>query len=304
MSIEARSLTKVYGEQVALDHLSFQVDSGGVVGLLGPNGAGKSTCMRLLTGYSAPTEGDALICGVNILENPVSVRQFIGYLPENNPLYEEQYVDEYLGFSARIYGLRGSNRKKRIREMIGMTGLEPERRKPIRDLSKGYRQRVGLAQALIHDPEVLILDEPTSGLDPNQVEEIRNLIRNIGREKTVILSSHIMQEVQAMCNRVLILREGQLVVDDNTENLVNRMAGTLMLRVRFKHPVAWNDLQQMAGVTEVKAEGAYWLLQSTTLDEVSFAENVFQLAKDQNNPLIELNKTQETLEHIFQELTQ
>ncbi len=304
MSIEARSLTKVYGEQVALDRLTFQVESGGVVGLLGPNGAGKSTCMKILTGYSAPTEGDALICGVNILEHPVSVREYIGYLPENNPLYEEQYVDEYLSFTARIYGLKGSQKTQRIREMIAMTGLEPERRKPIRELSKGYRQRVGLAQALIHDPQVLILDEPTSGLDPNQVEEIRSLIRNIGREKTVILSSHIMQEVQAMCNRVLILRQGQLVVDEDTDNLVNRMAGTLTLRVRFKSHPPVEQLKQLNGVDEVWQEGDYWLLQSRYHDEVSFAEMVFQFAQQESNPLIEIYKTQETLEHVFQELTQ
>lgn len=304
MSIEARGLTKIYGENVALDQLSFQVESGGVVGLLGPNGAGKSTCMRILTGYSAPTEGDALINGVSILTHPVSVRQSIGYLPENNPLYEEQYVDEYLSFSARIYGLKSSYRKQRIREMIALTGLEPERRKPIGDLSKGYRQRVGLAQALIHDPDVLILDEPTSGLDPNQVEEIRNLIRQIGEEKTVILSSHIMQEVQAMCSRVLILREGRLVVDEDTQNLVDRMAGGLTMRVRFKRSIPVEQLKQLQGVSEVHQGDNYYLIDVKGQDEVAFAEEVFQLAQQENNPIIEMQKSQETLEHVFQELTQ
>ncbi len=304
MSIEARGLTKVYGENVALDQLSFQVESGGVVGLLGPNGAGKSTCMRILTGYSAPTEGDAFINDVSILTHPVSVRQSIGYLPENNPLYEEQYVDEYLSFSARIYGLKSSYRKQRIREMIALTGLEPERRKPIRDLSKGYRQRVGLAQALIHDPDVLILDEPTSGLDPNQVEEIRNLIRQIGEEKTVILSSHIMQEVQAMCSRVLILRKGQLVVDEDTQNLVDRMASGLTMRVRFKHNIPVEQLKQLPGVADVQNEDDYYLIEVKGQDEVTFAEEVFHLAQRENNPIIEIQKFQETLEHVFQELTQ
>jgi ABC-2 type transport system ATP-binding protein len=304
LSIEARGLTKIYGENVALDQLSFQVESGGVVGLLGPNGAGKSTCMRILTGYSAPTEGDALINDVSILAHPVSVRQSIGYLPENNPLYEEQYVDEYLSFSARIYGLKSSYRKQRIREMIALTGLEPERRKPIGDLSKGYRQRVGLAQALIHDPDVLILDEPTSGLDPNQVEEIRNLIRQIGEEKTVILSSHIMQEVQAMCSRVLILREGRLVVDEDTQNLVDRMAGGLTMRVRFKRSIPVEELKQLQGVSDVHQEDNYYLIDVKGQDEVAFAEEVFQLAQQENNPIIEMQKSQETLEHVFQELTQ
>lgn len=304
MSIEARGLTKIYRENVALDQLSFQVESGGVVGLLGPNGAGKSTCMRILTGYSAPTEGDALINGVSILTHPVSVRQSIGYLPENNPLYEEQYVDEYLSFSARIYGLKSSYRKQRIREMIALTGLEPERRKPIGDLSKGYRQRVGLAQALIHDPDVLILDEPTSGLDPNQVEEIRNLIRQIGEAKTVILSSHIMQEVQAMCSRVLILREGRLVVDEDTQNLVDGMAGGLTMRVRFKRSIPVEQLKQLHGVSEVHQGDNYYLIDVKGQDEVAFAEEVFQLAQQQNNPIIEMQKSQETLEHVFQELTQ
>lgn len=304
MSIQTAGLTKVYNEQTALDHLNFQIEAGGVVGLLGPNGAGKSTCMRILTGYSAPTEGDAWINGQSILTAPVAVRRSIGYLPENNPLYEEQYVDEYLGFSAGVYGLRGRYKKQRIREMIAITGLEPERRKPIGALSKGYRQRVGLAQALIHDPEVLILDEPTSGLDPNQVEEIRNLIRNIGQEKTVLLSSHIMQEVQAMCNRVLILREGQLVADEDTDALVNRIEGQLTVDVRFKSSMQEHDLAQLPGIEHVSRQDGYWHLQTSETDEVAFAEAIFQLAQQQQNPIIEMNKNRESLEHVFQELTQ
>lgn len=271
---------------------------------MGPNGAGKSTCMRILTGYSAPSEGDALICNKSILQDPVSVRRSIGYLPENNPLYEEQYVDEYLSFTAGIYGLKGKYRQQRIREMIAITGLEPERRKPISALSKGYRQRVGLAQALIHDPEVLILDEPTSGLDPNQVEEIRNLIREVGREKTVILSSHIMQEVQAMCNRVLILREGELVADEGTSSLVNRMQHHLTFWIRFKNEIANGELQQLPGVEEVRREaGGYIQLRTAESNEVTFAEAVFQLAQREENPIIEMQKSRESLEQIFQELT-
>lgn len=275
-----------------------------MVGLLGPNGAGKSTCMRILTGYSAPTEGEAWVCGKSILDDPIAVRRLIGYLPENNPLYEEQYVDESLSFTAGIYGLKGQYRKQRIREMIGITGLEPERRKQIGALSKGYRQRVGLAQALIHDPQVLILDEPTSGLDPNQVEDMRSLIREIGKEKTVILSSHIMQEVQAMCNRVLILRRGQLVADEETSSLVSRMEGQLHLWVRFKHAMPMAHLAQLSAVSQVSQKDDYWQIQALDNNEVALAEAIFELAQQEHNPILEMQKSQESLEHIFQELTQ
>ncbi len=303
MSIETNGLTKVFGEQVAVDHLTFQVEKGGVVGLLGPNGAGKSTCMKMLTCYSAPTEGEAYVCGKDIYQQTVEVRQSLGYLPENNPLYDEMYVEEFLSFTAGMYGIK-KGKWARIREMINLTGLQPEKQKQIGALSKGFRQRVGLAQAMIHDPPVMILDEPTSGLDPNQVIEIRNLIKEIGREKTVILSSHIMQEVQAMCNRVIILSNGQMVADEATEKLVNRMAGQTFIKVRFKNEVQEEALEKIEGVTEVKPKAQYWLLRSNLNDSENFSEKIFEFAVANQNPILEMAEESETLEQIFQELTQ
>lgn len=299
MSVEVKDLTKTFGTQTAVDHLTFNVQRGGIAGLLGPNGAGKSTCMKMLTCYSAPTEGQAHVCGYNIYEDSINVRRSIGYLPENNPLYDEMYVKEYLAFIAGMYGVK--QKTSRVNEMIGITGLEPEKHKKLGMLSKGFRQRVGLAQALIHDPEVLILDEPTAGLDPNQVVEIRDLITNIGREKTVILSSHIMQEVQAMCNRVIILSNGKMVADETTDNLVNRMAGQHYLKVRFKHPVEVQVLQNLNGVEEVTQDGGYWLLRGK--DENEMAEAAFHWAADNQNPLFELIREKESLETVFQQLT-
>ncbi|MEZ5016459.1 MAG: ATP-binding cassette domain-containing protein [Flavipsychrobacter sp.] len=218
MSIKVTSLTKVYGSQKAVNDISFELKKGEIVGFLGPNGAGKSTTMKMITGYLPPTKGDISVCGFEVQKQPMEVRKRVGYLPEANPLYFDMYVREYLEFSAGIHGL-GSKAKERIAEMITLTGLTKEAHKRIGMLSKGYKQRVGLAQAMLHDPEVLILDEPTSGLDPNQIIEIRELISNIGKEKTVLLSTHIMQEVEAMCSRVIIINNGTLVADDAIETL-------------------------------------------------------------------------------------
>ena len=215
--IEVKNITKIYGSQRALDDVSFTVKSGEIVGLLGPNGAGKSTLMKILTCFLPPTEGTASVCGHNILEEPQAVLRCIGYLPEHNPLYTEMYIPEFLQFIAGTYGIR--NVKEQTEKMIQLTGLTPELGKKIGALSKGYRQRVGLAQALIHDPEVLILDEPTTGLDPNQLEEIRKLIREVGKSKIVLLSTHIMQEVEAMCNRAIIINHGKIVADGAIEDL-------------------------------------------------------------------------------------
>lgn len=212
MSISVQSLTKIYGTQRAVDNISFQLNKGEIVGFLGPNGAGKSTTMKMITGYLPPTDGQISVCGFDVVEKPMEVRKRIGYLPEANPLYHDMFVREYLEFTAGIHGL-GSQAKKRIPEMIELTGLSKEAHKKIGQLSKGYKQRVGLAQAMLHDPEVLILDEPTSGLDPNQIIEIRDLIIRIGKEKTVLLSTHIMQEVEAMCSRVIIINNGKIVAD-------------------------------------------------------------------------------------------
>ena len=218
MSIKVSGLTKVYDTQKAVDNISFELRKGEIVGFLGPNGAGKSTTMKIVTTYLPATSGDAVVCGYDVQHHPMEVRRRVGYLPESNPLYYEMYVREYLEFTAGIHQL-GKGSKKRIEEMIAMTGLGKESHKKIGALSKGYKQRVGLAQAMLHDPEVLILDEPTSGLDPNQIVEIRNLIKNLGGEKTVLLSTHIMQEVQAMCSRVIIINNGKLVADNSIEKL-------------------------------------------------------------------------------------
>lgn len=214
MSVKVENLTKVYDEQVAVNHISFDIPKGEIVGFLGPNGAGKSTTMKIITGYIPATEGSATVCGKEVSNHLIHTQRNIGYLPESNPLYHEMYVREYLTFLSRVHKL-GIKSKKRIDEVIELTGLGREEKKKIGSLSKGYKQRVGLAQAIIHDPEVLILDEPTSGLDPNQIVEIRDLIKNFGKEKTVILSTHIMQEVEAMCNRVIIINKGNIVADDS-----------------------------------------------------------------------------------------
>ena len=215
--IEVKDISKLYGEQRAVDHASFSVKKGEIVGLLGPNGAGKSTLMKILTCYIPPTEGDATVCGHSIYDDTLEVRRCIGYLPEHNPLYLDMYVREYLLFAAGLGGVRNPN--KRTDEMIELTGLTPEANKRIGQLSKGYRQRVGLAQALIHDPQVLILDEPTTGLDPNQLEFIRSVIRNAGKDKAVLLSTHIMQEVEAMCSRAIIMGHGRILADESISGL-------------------------------------------------------------------------------------
>jgi ABC-2 type transport system ATP-binding protein len=219
MSISIKNLTKIYGEQKALDNINLEIEQGQIVGLLGPNGAGKSTMMKILTCFIPPTEGEVKVCGYDIFDNPMQVRANIGYLPEQNPLYYDMYVREFLMFIAGIHKIDKKIRKQRVEDMIELTGISKEVNKKISMLSKGYKQRIGIAQALIHDPKVLILDEPTTGLDPNQLVEIRELIKRIGQTKTVLLSTHIMQEVEAMCSRVIIINNGKLVADDQTQHL-------------------------------------------------------------------------------------
>lgn len=234
MSIEVKNLTKIYGEQRAVDNISFRVNKGEIVGFLGPNGAGKSTTMKIITGYLPATSGEALVCDIKVDAENVRTQQKIGYLPETNPMYMDMYVREYLSFCAGVHGLKGNEAKNRIEEIIELTGLTPESKKIIGSLSKGYKQRVGLAQALLHDPEVLILDEPTSGLDPNQIVEIRGLINKAGQEKTVLLSTHIMQEVEAMCDRVIIINRGQIVANDKIVDLQNKYPGKSLEDI-FRH---------------------------------------------------------------------
>src|SRR3984957_2492164 len=231
MSVSVESITKIYGAQKALDEVSFSIKSGEVVGFLGPNGAGKSTMMKIITCFLPQTSGKVTVCGYNVEEQSLEVRENVGYLAENNPLYLDMYVKEYLAFIAGLHHIK--NPEKRIQEMIDITGLQVEQKKKIGALSKGYRQRVGLAQALMHDPKVLILDEPTSGLDPNQLQEIRNLIVEIGKQKTVILSTHIMQEVEAVCDRVIIINKGKIVADKATRDIKTLQGGFTVVTIEF-----------------------------------------------------------------------
>src|ERR1035441_5390130 len=251
MSVKVVEISKVYGKQNALDNVSFEVKAGEVLGFLGPNGAGKSTMMKILTCFIPQTSGSAFVCGHDVNEEPLEVKKCVGYLPENNPLYFDMYVKEYLEFIAGIQGLKG-DKMARMKEMIGITGLEVEQHKKIGALSKGYRQRVGLAQALIHNPKVLILDEPTSGLDPNQLTEIRSLIKNIGKEKTVIFSTHIMQEVTAVCSRVVIINKGKIVADDPIELLKTHSANKTVISIEFDNSTSKTALKKISGVDDVE----------------------------------------------------
>jgi len=308
--IEAKDLTKNYGDFVAIDKLNFDVKRGEIVGLLGPNGAGKSTTMKILTCYSAPTEGSARVHGHDVFEEPLAVREAIGYLPESTPLYTEMLVYEYLQFAAEMRGLRGESARKQIKRAVEQTSLGDVIGKEIRALSKGYRQRVGLAQALIHEPPLLILDEPMSGLDPNQATEIRDVIKHIGRERTVILSTHNLPEVQVTCDRVLIIARGKIVADDTPKALSDR-AGRARFVVGFKEgdgteASAREQLERVKGVASVRVleaprgECAFEVL--PTADDDLRAE-LFRVAVDGGHTLIGLSREGQNLEEIFRQLT-
>ncbi len=301
MSIKVAGLTKLYDTQKAVDGISFEIKKGEIAGFLGPNGAGKSTTMKMITGYLPPTSGTAAVCGFDVTQKPMEVRKRVGYLPEANPLYFEMYVREYLEFSAGIHKL-GGDKGKRIEDMISMTGLGKEAHKKIGALSKGYKQRVGLAQAMLHDPEVLILDEPTSGLDPNQIVEIRDLIKSIGADKTVLLSTHIMQEVQAMCSRVIIINNGKIVADDSIEHLqhVNTKQDVLVLTT--EQPVdsaLFNKLKYVKKSEQISANK--WKL--VTAEPDSLRREVMQWALDNNINISSMQAQTETLEDVFRTLT-
>ncbi|MFO8129133.1 MAG: gliding motility-associated ABC transporter ATP-binding subunit GldA [Bacteroidales bacterium] len=301
MSIIAKNITKIYGKQKALDEVSFKIKPGEVVGLLGPNGAGKSTLMKIITCFIPPTSGEANVYGYDVQDQSMEVKKRVGYLPENNPLYPDMYVTEYLEFIAGIYHL-GRFRKERIAKIIEVAGLEIEQHKKIGALSKGYRQRVGLAQALLHNPDVLILDEPTSGLDPNQLLEIRNLIKKIGTEKTVLLSTHIMQEVEAICDRVIIIHEGKIVADDRTENLSRLSASQDKIRVEFSDKVEKGDLQQIPGTAQLRnIDNNTWEFIAEPGKDLR--PDIFQFAVDHNTKVLSLSKQVQSLENIFQSLT-
>jgi len=300
MSIITRDITKVYGTQTVLDKVNINIGKGEVVGLLGPNGAGKSTLMKILTGYIPPTSGDASVYGFDVLFHSEDVKKIVGYLPEHNPLYPDMYIKEYLEFIAGIHKL-GKNAPKRIREMIEITGLGPEQNKKIGTLSKGYKQRVGLAQALIHNPEVLILDEPTSGLDPNQLLEIRELIKGIGKEKTVILSTHIMQEVEAVCSRAIIINLGKIVADGPTSEL-SVIQSHDIVTVEFETTVSEKQLLSITGVAKaLRINDLSWRLQAKPGEDIRPRINKF--AVENNLTLLSLHREEHNLEQVFQELT-
>ena len=301
MSIKVTALTKLYETQRAVDNISFELKKGEVVGFLGPNGAGKSTTMKIITSYLPSTSGTAVICGYDVQDDPMEVRKRVGYLPEANPLYYEMYVREYLEFTAGIHKL-GKEGKKRIEEMITLTGLTKEAHKKIGALSKGYKQRVGLAQAMLHNPEVLILDEPTSGLDPNQIVEIRDLIKNIGREKTVLLSTHIMQEVQAMCNRVIIINNGRIVADDSIEHLQQANTKQDVLIVAFENTIDEGLFSRLEKLQRYESLGSNkWKL--VTDDPEGLRREAMQWSLDHNINISSLQAQTETLEDVFRTLT-
>ncbi len=299
MSILISQLSKLYGQQKAVDSISFELQKGEIVGFLGPNGAGKSTTMKIITGYLPPSAGQVSVCGYDVVKQPMEVRKRVGYLPEANPLYPDMYVREFLEFMAGMHNL-GKPSQQRIREMISLTGLTPEQHKKIGALSKGYKQRVGLAQALLHNPEVLILDEPTSGLDPNQLAEIRGLIRELGKDKTVMLSTHIMQEVEAMCSRVIIIHKGAIIADDSISAL-QKGAGAY-IQVTFGEAATVAELEQLPGVTRaVAAEGHTWRLY--TADAETVRKNLLQFALINNRNILSLHSNSQSLEDVFRELT-
>lgn len=301
MSIKVSNITKVYGEQKALNDVSFEVNSGEIVGFLGPNGAGKSTMMKILTCFIPQTSGTASVCGFDVAEQSLEVRKNVGYLPEHNPLYLDMYVKEYLEFIGGLHHLQNIN--SRIAEMIEMTGLQVEQKKKIGALSKGYRQRVGLAQALIHDPKVLILDEPTTGLDPNQLEEIRNLIIQVGKQKTVMLSTHIMQEVEAVCDRVIIVNNGQIVANDKTSIIQKTQTqNKQFITVEFDKETSRNSLKTISGVYDAKnINGNSWQIEVHSDKDIR--TDIFQFAVKSGLAVLTLHKEEQRLEDVFKHLT-
>ena len=303
MSIEVKNLLKEYGEQKAVNNISFSVGKGEIVGFLGPNGAGKSTTMKIITGYLTQTSGEAYVCGINVSEQPLEAKKKIGYLPELNALYYDMFVREYLGFIAEVHHV--AERKEKIEKVIALTGLEVESKKKIGQLSKGYKQRVGLAAALIHDPEVLILDEPTTGLDPNQIIEIREVIKQQGLNKTVLFSSHILQEVEAICDRVIIINKGILVANDRLSNLQKGNTGNHIVIVQFKEDIKQEALQELKDVVNIEAasSSAGTLFRIQTNDPEAIRRGLMKIALQQNLNVVSLQSESQSLESIFKTLT-
>lgn len=302
MSVKVQNLTKIFGTQKAVNGITFSAERGEIVGFLGPNGAGKSTTMKIATCYLPPTDGEVYVSNLSVVDNPVEVREKVGYLPEHNPLYLEMYVHEYLAFIGGLHKMKGSQLKNRVKEMVDLCGLTQEQNKKIGALSKGYRQRVGLAQSLIHDPEVLILDEPTTGLDPNQIVEIRNLIKEVSKEKTVIFSTHIMQEVQALCERAVIIDQGQIVADSKVSDL-KATNDYELIKLEFKQAIDTEPLNKLKGIQGIAVidEGIYEVKTDISAD---LSAQIFALAAKHNWPLVGLQQVDSSLEEVFKQLTQ
>ena len=300
MSIEVRNLTKIYGEQKAVDNISFSINKGEIVGFLGPNGAGKSTTMKIITGYLQQDQGEAFISGKNVSDDPFSTKKSVGYLPESNALYYDMYVREYLGFIAEVHNIPSA--KTRIEEVINLTGLTPESNKKVGQLSKGYKQRVGLAAALIHNPDVLILDEPTSGLDPNQIIEIRQVIKDQGKDKTVLFSSHILQEVEAICDRVIIINKGKIVADDTLSTLQRGTKDQHSVIVSFKEEVDRSEFENWPNVITVEQRSAYDL-RIVTIDAESIRQQLLEYAVKNKLNIVSLQTETQSLEEVFRTLT-
>lgn len=300
MSITVSGLTKIYGKQKAVNDISFSVGNNEIVGFLGPNGAGKSTTMKIVTGYLAPDSGDAIVNGINVNTNPLESKKQIGYLPEGNPLYYEMYVREYLEFIAGVHHLK-SNVKQRIEDVIDLTGLRLESNKKTGQLSKGYKQRVGLAAALIHDPKVLILDEPTTGLDPNQIIEIRQLIKDLGKNKTVLFSSHILQEVESICDRVIIINRGNIVADDTLVNLQSANKTAHIVIVQFGKKIDISLLKKMDGIENVEEISNQYHIQTSDPEKVK--KLLLEYSLENNVDIISLQSKSTSLEEVFRNLT-
>lgn len=302
MSVVVKNLVKIYDNQKAVNNISFTAEKGFITGFLGPNGAGKSTTMKIITCYNPPSGGSVEVCGIDVETDPLEVRRKIGYLPEHNPLYMDMYVHEYLYVVAGLHGLKGAKAKDRVKEMIELCGLTREQNKKIEQLSKGYRQRVGLAQALVHDPEVLILDEPTTGLDPNQLVEIRTLIKNISKNKTVILSTHIMQEVQALCDRVIIINKGELVANDDVLNITKEVKNEKRTYLTFESeidPSAFEKLDYVIQITKVKDN--QWCVLGNPDEDIR--KNLMKYCIEKDLSLVEIYDEEKTLEEVFRNVT-
>lgn len=298
MAIEIQQVTKRYGRQTAVNKISFTIPDNTIAGFLGPNGAGKSTTLKMITGYLQPDGGTILVNGKNVTEEPLEVKASIGYLPESNALYPEMYVREYLGFIAGVHSVE--NKRARVEEVIGMTGLTPESNKKIGQLSKGYKQRTGLAAALVHDPPVLILDEPTSGLDPNQIAEIRQLIRDLGRNKVVLFSSHILQEVENICDRVVIINKGNVVADDTVANL-QRGVDRVTVEVEFDEEVSMDQLHALEGVRRVEKHNRGYVIDCDHPEQIK--KQLLSISIQNNRDIISMKTKSGNLEEVFRSLT-